>query len=272
MYNRSLYLTSVPHLSDKDLLVALWNTLKEDTPRIVIVSAYFDILDDSVVPGNLTQVMKFCADNNLPVIIGTDSNAHSVVWGYETNRRGEILEEWILNHNLAVANIGKKPTFVTTRASSCINATITSMGIICQGWKVESFLASDHELITFKVEGSSEPKWVRSLARANWVRFQRALDQTTWAPGFEWSQAMLHTEVSKLDTDIIAALDVVAPLKRLTTKLSAPWWSPALHDTWRKMSTGYNKWRQLGDSDSWESYVVLRRSYKSLVLKSKREA
>eukprot|EP00095_Tigriopus_kingsejongensis_P009111 maker-scaffold150_size309978-snap-gene-2.13 protein:Tk09111 transcript:maker-scaffold150_size309978-snap-gene-2.13-mRNA-1 annotation:"sugar transporter 12" len=38
------------------------------------------------------------------------------------------------------------------------------------------------------------------------------------------------------------------------------------------MSTGYNKWRRLGDSDSWESYVVLRRSYKSLVQKSKRES
>eukprot|EP00095_Tigriopus_kingsejongensis_P000985 maker-scaffold39_size501901-snap-gene-2.9 protein:Tk00985 transcript:maker-scaffold39_size501901-snap-gene-2.9-mRNA-1 annotation:"short transient receptor potential channel 5" len=105
----------IPYLSDKDVAMALWTTLQEDIPQIGIVSAYLNILDNHVIPGKLTQVMTLCGESNLLVIIGTDSNSHSGVWRLETNQRGEIVEEWILNHNLTVANIGKRPIFVTSR-------------------------------------------------------------------------------------------------------------------------------------------------------------
>ena len=85
-----------------------------------------------------------CTLNNYNLIIGMDSNAHSVLWGDETNSRGEWMEEFILDSNLTIENIGRKPTFIG-RQTLALNTE-------SKNWKVtDEVTLSDHSLIRFNL-------------------------------------------------------------------------------------------------------------------------
>lgn len=46
------------------------------------------------------------------IIIGGDFNAKSMLWGgKQTDKRGNILEEWMIQNELTTINIGNTPTF-----------------------------------------------------------------------------------------------------------------------------------------------------------------
>ncbi len=68
------------------------------------------------------QLLEYCDSKRIPLIVGADSNAQSVLWGCEeTNKRGEELKELVLHFNLNVANSGGEYTFSTSREDSIIN-------------------------------------------------------------------------------------------------------------------------------------------------------
>ena len=87
-------------LSNEDCVVGLLNNGDE---KILLVSAYLDITK-AAVPDWLAPICKYADDNNFPTLMGVDSNAHSVLFGEETNKRGEKFEEFILKHGLMVEN------------------------------------------------------------------------------------------------------------------------------------------------------------------------
>ena len=69
----------------------------------------------------ITKILTYSSDNGLPIIIGADTNSHTLITGQDTNRRGLELEELILNHGLLVENIGSKvPTYETVRGDKLI--------------------------------------------------------------------------------------------------------------------------------------------------------
>ncbi len=104
------------------------------------------------------QLLEFWDSKRIPLIVGADSNAHSVLWGCEeTNKRGEELEELILRFNLNVTNSGGEYTFSTSRANSIIDITLvnpsTSNSLFPRNWRVlseESF--SDHKYLAFEFD------------------------------------------------------------------------------------------------------------------------
>ena len=79
----------------------------------------------NVYPQTLIKLIQHCTSSGDKLIIGMDSNAHSVLWGNETNSRGEWLEEFILDSNLTVENQGLKPTFIARQTSTIIDITLT---------------------------------------------------------------------------------------------------------------------------------------------------
>ena len=61
-------------------------------------------------------------------MIGIDCNAHSSLWGStDVNKRGEELEELILEKNLTVANCGNVCMFETVRAKTIVDITVTNV-------------------------------------------------------------------------------------------------------------------------------------------------
>ena len=63
-------------LTDRDLAVAL---VKTNEGQLCVASLYLDINLDVRHEG-LVKLVRFCKQNNLPLIIGADSNAHSGMW------------------------------------------------------------------------------------------------------------------------------------------------------------------------------------------------
>ena len=61
--------------------------------RTVYCAAVFLDINLTVRLQKFVQLLEFCDSKGIPLIVGADSNAHSVLWGCEeTNKRGEELE------------------------------------------------------------------------------------------------------------------------------------------------------------------------------------
>ena len=99
----------------------------------------------------------------------SDTNCHSELFGPDTNKRGEKLDEFIFEYGLKVENIGMIPTFENARSASCIDATLTMGNIGVREWRVsQDFNGSDHRMITFCIDTNTEPrKSIRNWEKTN---------------------------------------------------------------------------------------------------------
>jgi ribosomal protein L18 len=76
------------------------------------------------------RLVRYSEANNIPVVIGCDSNSHHVSWGStDTNRRGAALLEYIANSYLEVVNRESEPTFVTQVTEQVIDITLSLASI-----------------------------------------------------------------------------------------------------------------------------------------------
>ena len=147
-----LKLIKLEKLMSRDCAVGLLQTGKE---KVLIASIYLDITL-STVQTWLTDLVDFATNKGYPLLLGMDSNAHSVLYGHETNQRGEELEEFIINNYFYVENTGLTPTFEARRTNgqvaSIIDVTL-SRGLrnSVSNWRVDtSFNGSDHNTILFQ--------------------------------------------------------------------------------------------------------------------------
>ncbi len=115
----------VEALSDEDVAVIALNRAEG---QVFFGLIYLDILKDPIQI-RLGKVVECCSRKKIPLILGIDTNAHSTTWGCESsNPRGETLEEWIIQKDLFVHNVGNKPTFAPNRdvRHTIIDITITN--------------------------------------------------------------------------------------------------------------------------------------------------
>jgi len=89
--------------------------------------------------------------------VAIDSNARSKTWhDVLTNKRGRILEEFVINNRIHIVNKDSQlTTFESTRGTSNVDFTIADnkMVTLLNKWQCnvqESF--SDHWIITFNIE------------------------------------------------------------------------------------------------------------------------
>ncbi|QQP41066.1 Uncharacterized protein FKW44_015317, partial [Caligus rogercresseyi] len=166
--SKNLNLWSMNDFSCRDVASAI---MTNGDSKTIICSVYLDINKD--LPSSLVRLMKFSQDKNYSLIIGMDSNAHSSLWGLDTNRRGEVIEEFILGNGLVVENCGLKPTFIGRGAETHIYITL-SYQIRVTNWRVsDKDLLSDHALIEFEVPIPAPNKRVKIR---NLRGVQRAVD------------------------------------------------------------------------------------------------
>ena len=161
----------VKSLSTPDMAVI--HTKIEDQETLV-VSSYLDINNDDVITTEMEGMLSFASQKGWAVLIGMDSNCHSVIYGLETNSRGEKLEEFLAETGLEVENVGKEPTYESRGNSTRIDITLTK-DLRCDilGWEVDRrYNASDHNTIKFRVgkEKITLPKtW--KWHKADWEKF-----------------------------------------------------------------------------------------------------
>ena len=100
------------------------------------------------------DIIDYANDKGYALLLGIDSNCHSTLYGLETNRRGEELEDFIAKNRLYVENIGTTPTFNTKWGTSIIDITLSShMAMSVKNWQVsQEYNGSDHNSIEFELD------------------------------------------------------------------------------------------------------------------------
>ena len=174
---------TLPHvfleqLSTPDCAVALLDTTRG---KVALASVYLDY-NLPVVQEWLIKLMEFVNNRRLPIILSFDCNAHSQLYGPDTNDRGKLFEEFILSHGLNVENRGNAPTYHAYRRGTHIDTFIDvtlSKGLMpLEHWRVHdmSFNGSDHHTITWKLplEPKEQPL-VRPWSKAKWGVFSKEI-------------------------------------------------------------------------------------------------
>ena len=112
----------------------------------------------------LIKILEYANKKRYPIFIGMDSNAHSTLFGNETNARGEELEEILIKYGLITENIGLTPTFSANREDGMINSIIDvtlSRGLRgrIRNWRVDTeYNGSDHNTIKYELHGLDNSK------------------------------------------------------------------------------------------------------------------
>ena len=79
----------------------------------VFVSAYI-AAEEPAPPNLLRDLLDFTENEQIPTIVGTDTNAHHTIWGSSNiNPRGEDLLAYCASADLNFCNVANKPTFTT---------------------------------------------------------------------------------------------------------------------------------------------------------------
>ena len=155
---------------------------------------------------HLNSSNSFVKKGECDILIGTDSNTHSTVWNCpKTDKRGEFIEDFLIENDLSCLNIGNNPTFENAQGStSIIDITIANYSLatsICN-WKVDNHLhISDHFRITFSINNSSNFRTVDTLdwnyKKGDWVLFKKELDLglKKWSNARHWSATSIEKKL-----------------------------------------------------------------------------
>ena len=203
---------------------------------VVVASVYLEDCRNSreakpVILPMMEELVNFCANKNMRLIMGLDSNAHSPLWGsVDTNKRGETLEEFIFQKSLHVHNVGHEPTWEVLRrnCSSIIDITLSlNLGDEIHDWHVsQKESISDHKMICF-VLGSAQNanNWSRNYTRAKWKVFNDHICENLKEPPQLWSESIVEKSLDHFYYVIETGLDKSCPKHKIKRNDSLLWWN-----------------------------------------------
>ncbi len=248
-----------------------------------VCAAYLDINLPAVDP-LLERLALKCDHEDIPLVIGADTNAHSGMWGSSVpNGRGDDLEEFISNRNLIVANVGCVPTFKSHLGESIIDVVLLNQAanncLDMRDWRVEETETfSDHRYVSFKVgKYKPEKREYRNLKKANWDVFKDELRKAEFSTVSE-DGSNLDICAEQFQDVVAAALNVACPTKSACSLRPNPWWTRELEELrrrvkepkaskkadYRPLVNQYKQCIKLAKNKSWESFCSKAESAKDV--------
>ena len=252
-------------------------TLLDDGKEVYIVSVYCDITQQSL-PAELDKLLLEKPDAN--IIIGMDANSHSPMWGCnETNKRGEMMEDFIMDHNLQVCNRGNKATFVARGAETIIDVTLCTSNSVNRviNWEVKDPLHfTDHRRVVFYlVMERQQTKKGWNLKDTDWEKFRHLMgpkDKNLRSHRF-WTPDTVDYELKLFYSDVNDALSKVCKKVRAGRSATNPWWNEELTDLRREARKWEKKaMKHKGDELIWATYRRARNDFTMATRKAKRLA
>jgi hypothetical protein len=151
--NKKIDAILIDQLSDEDTAVI---EITYGNLKFIATSMYLDIKNEITEDlHKIENIQRLAKGRGL--LVAMDSNARSKTWHDVTsNRRGRILEEFLISNRLHIANEDSGlTTFESTRGTSNIDLNVadSTMVKLIHTWQCneqESF--SDHRYITFCIE------------------------------------------------------------------------------------------------------------------------
>ena len=126
---RNMNIWVLPGFSCRELVAILVKYNKDGAERRpVVCSAYLPYDSEDPPPAReLEELVRYCENENIQLLVGCDSNAHHTAWGSTNcNSRGEALIEFLNTSNLEILNRGNEPTFCTSVRQEVTDITLGS--------------------------------------------------------------------------------------------------------------------------------------------------
>jgi len=171
----------LPGFSCRDLVAVLIQYNDEGVEQsLVVCSAYLPYdSEDPPLSKELEELVRYCENEDLCLVVGCDSNAHHSAWGSTNcNRRGEALMEFLNSTNLEILNQGNEPTFCSGGRFEVTDITLGSIRLLesILDWEVSQEPSlSDHKHILFTLRGSEPVHLIRNPKSTNWGSFKGEL-------------------------------------------------------------------------------------------------
>jgi ribonuclease HI len=259
--------------------------LRLDKGEIVVVSCYMDGRPEMAVPPNdLRPVVDFARTNNLPLVIGSDTNAHHFAWGNRySDSRGDDLLEYMDGNNLSWSNRGTTPTFVNSRGhNSIIDLTITNdkgSDLVCN-WKVgldES--SSDHRYIRFNIgTEQTTKKKIRLTKNTDWGKLDEILTHSEKLRNLTHRNLETRKDLDKAATELNNilgdAFEKACPITYISNSVKKPpWLTPEVEQAKRTMRHHLMKARPVKGKNKpeWLVYREKVKAYNKLIKTTKRK-
>jgi len=174
---RNMNIWVLPGFSCKDLVAVLVKYVEDGAERRLLVrSAYLPYDSEDPPPSReLEELVRYCQNENLYLIVGCNSNVHHTAWGSNNcNDRGEALVEFLNSSNLAILNQANEPTFCNGYRQEVNDIILWSFGLLesITGWEVSLKPSlSDHRHMLFILWGSMPAPLIRNSTGTNWGSF-----------------------------------------------------------------------------------------------------
>ncbi len=258
-------------------MVSCMVTVGGKLQRLIVTSLYLDIRKPAW-PATLDGLVSYCRRLRLQLLILADTNAHSVLWGQETNPRGEMLEQGIAAADLQIFNAGYKPTFFNRRAATTIDVSFGTAGVgkLIANWSTTDEIAgTDHRLISFDITISIKSvRFVREWNKGDWKLFQAITDKHARHQPELWNEESLEVEAANFQEIVTAALDESHPLRIITKpKVTMPhWWGEEASTLHQKVRKCVRKFRKQRNDVNFEELKEARRKYSKYIRKARRES
>ena len=131
--------------------------------------------DDSPPSREIEELVRYCENENLRLIMGCDSKANHIAWGSTNcNGRREDLLEFLNSSNLEILNRGNESTSCNASRQEVIHITLGKYRLLesINCWVVSQEPSlSDHRHIPFTLRGSIPVLWIRNPRGTNWGSF-----------------------------------------------------------------------------------------------------
>ncbi len=235
--------------SGRDICTLVWVTgidsntdCNNNSLCIYLVSMYLDIMSlmEGIFPLGWKELVMHCNSSNFPLKACVDTNAHSILWGEETNPHREVIENFIFSHSLVIENVGCVPIFSARGTDTCIDVMLSlNLPSPLEGWRVnDEATLSDHNHIDFSLGlgPHSYPEAAPNLAKANWDKFQEILGNKSFRDPRYVTKRWLNAATLRFENSLKQTLHRVCPLCRGPHKVNRPYYWEGEVEELRKLA------------------------------------
>ena len=266
---------------DADIVaVAIRGRIGPNNHRRIVFASVYMAHGLPVPPVKMEELVRYCEDKRLPLIIGSDVNAHHQLWGStDTNARGDDLFNYLATTTLSWANKGHKPTFVTRNRQEVLDVTFFSdeaSGLI-DDWHVSDEPSlSDHKYIKFQISlDKPKPPLRRWVKNTDWdvyrCQLRGKIEELQTTEPINSPEAM-EMAANSITSCMVSAWEEACPITRGQKSTSKTWWTPELSRERTKVRSLLRRACRSTSDESWDNYHVALRNYKYSLRKTKRKS
>lgn len=277
---KTLQYIEITELQSRDTTAVLVDTSTTTGKKQTIFASIYQPpqYDNQPPTQEMRKIVNYATTNNLPLIIGCDTNGHHQMWGSkENNKRGNNLAEYILSVNLQSVNEGNTPTFVSANGETIIDVTFSTSNIAnkIKNWHVANEeTLSDHKYIKFKV--SSETETVKphfNPRKTNWDKFRGILKRTNPATQpFPTCTDELEQDVYNLTSALHTAFVKSTHNNNTVRQYKSKWWTAELKRQKRITNRALNNFNNNKCDETWNTWKSEKKVLDTTIRREKRRA